>query len=462
MKKDFFQTIADFCSKILLKLFGYELSDEKKNSLVQFIKFGFVGASNTIISYVIYFVLVKLSVYYLIASVIGFVASVINSFFWNNKYVFKKGKNESRSLVSSFIKTFIAYAWTGLFLSNILLYIWVDIMGINKIIAPVITLLITIPLNFAINKFWAFKTKKHPCSAIVTGCTGSVGVALIEKLVSEGVTVYAVLNPDSDRNSNVPDSEKVKRIFCDISSYSALPSLINEKCDAFFHLAWAGTFGSGRNDVALQQKNIEYSLDAVNAAKELGCSVFIGVGSQAEYGRVNEKLSDKTPTNPENEYGKAKLVAGERTRELCRTLGIRHEWVRLLSVFGPFDNKDSLIYSSVSALKNGVSPQYTKGEQIWNLLWSGDAANAIYLTALKGSDGEIYVVGSGEEKPLKEYIKKIHSVVAPDIPPVFGEREYAENQVTYLCANTNKIKGIGFSSETPFEEAIKRMASEIK
>ena len=39
--------------------------------------------------------------------------------------------------------------------------------------------------------------------AIVTGCTGSVGVALIEKLVKKGYTVYAVLNPESKRNTNV-------------------------------------------------------------------------------------------------------------------------------------------------------------------------------------------------------------------------------------------------------------------
>ncbi|MCR4563214.1 MAG: NAD-dependent epimerase/dehydratase family protein [Clostridiales bacterium] len=301
-----------------------------------------------------------------------------------------------------------------------------------------------------------------PC-AVVTGCTGSVGVSLINKLVDEGYTVYAVLNPASARNSNVPENEKVKKIFCGIDEYQKLPNLIDEKCSMFFHLAWAGTFGEGRNDVALQQKNIEYSLDAVKAAKALGCEVFVGVGSQAEYGRVNVKLTDSTPANPENEYGKAKLIASQRTKELCNELGIRHEWTRLLSVYGPFDHEKSLVYSAISQLKSGICPEYTPAEQIWDLLYCSDAANAIYLVAKEGKPNETYVIGSGEEKPLKEYIETIHRVVNPDIEPLFGKREYGDNQVMYLCADIKKLENdTSYKQEIPFEEGIKRMAKEIK
>ncbi|MBO4338349.1 MAG: NAD-dependent epimerase/dehydratase family protein [Clostridia bacterium] len=301
-----------------------------------------------------------------------------------------------------------------------------------------------------------------PC-AIVTGCTGSVGVSLINKLVCEGYTVFAVLNPESKRNSNVPENEKVKKIFCGIDEYQKLPEMINEKCSVFFHLAWAGTFGEGRNDVALQQKNIEYSLDAVKAAKALGCEVFVGVGSQAEYGRVDCKLTDFTPANPENEYGKAKLIASQRTKELCNELGIHHEWTRLLSVYGPFDHEKSLVYSAISQLKSGICPEYTPAEQIWDLLYCSDAANAIYLVAKEGKPNETYVIGSGEEKPLKEYIETIHRVVNPDIKPVFGQRKYGENQVMYLCADIKKLENdTSYKQEIPFEEGIKRMAKEIK
>lgn len=127
------------------------------DSIVQFIKFCAVGFSNTIISYLVYIVLYFMGLNYVISNIIGFLAGVINAFYWNNRYVFRKAETEERNIIVSFLRTFIAYAGTGLFLSNILLILWVEILNISKIIAPVINLLITIPLNFFLNKFWAFK-----------------------------------------------------------------------------------------------------------------------------------------------------------------------------------------------------------------------------------------------------------------------------------------------------------------
>jgi putative flippase GtrA len=127
---------------------------------LQFIKFGIVGLSNTAISYGIYAGLVYFSVYYITANVIAFVVSVFNSFFWNNKYVFTKNKDAKRSMGKVIAKTFIAYGFTGLVLANILLYLSVNIAGISKYIAPLFVLTVTVPLNFVLNKFWAFKNSK--------------------------------------------------------------------------------------------------------------------------------------------------------------------------------------------------------------------------------------------------------------------------------------------------------------
>ncbi|MCI9477600.1 MAG: GtrA family protein [Lachnospiraceae bacterium] len=128
-------------------------------AFIQFVKFGIVGLSNTLISYVVYLAGVRLGMHYLLASVLGFVISVLNSFYWNNKYVFQKG-DEERNLWLTLIKTFLAYASTGLILANILLYIWVDVLGISEYLGPIINLVITVPLNFVINKLWAFRTKR--------------------------------------------------------------------------------------------------------------------------------------------------------------------------------------------------------------------------------------------------------------------------------------------------------------
>ena len=119
----------------------------------QFIKFGIVGLSNTFISLAIYYILIYFKVYYIVANSAGFVLSVLNAYYWNNKFVFKKS-SEGNS--KPMIKTFMSYGTTFI-LSNIILGILVGNLNISKVIAPFIVLIITIPLNFMLNKFWTFK-----------------------------------------------------------------------------------------------------------------------------------------------------------------------------------------------------------------------------------------------------------------------------------------------------------------
>ena len=127
-----------------------------KKLIIQFFKFGMVGVSNTLISYIVYVIGINLGLHYLVASVLGFVISVINAFYWNNRYVFKD-KEGKRSLWRAFVKTFLSYAGTGLILNNLLLIVEVDLLQWPEWIGPLVNLVITIPLNFLLNKLWAFR-----------------------------------------------------------------------------------------------------------------------------------------------------------------------------------------------------------------------------------------------------------------------------------------------------------------
>ena len=129
--------------------------------LIQFIKFGIVGFFNTLIFYTIYFILVYFGLHYLIASTSAFFISVFSSFFLNNKYVFKNNDEQKRNIIHSLIKTYISYAFSGLVLQNLLLFLFIDILHISKYFAPFLCLLITVPLNFILIKFWAFQPEKH-------------------------------------------------------------------------------------------------------------------------------------------------------------------------------------------------------------------------------------------------------------------------------------------------------------
>ena len=240
--------------------------------------------------------------------------------------------------------------------------------------------------------------------AIITGPTGSIGIALINKLIDEGIKVIAVVRPGSKRADRIPESDMVTKVECDLCNLDKLSDIIDGKADVFYHFGWDGTFGNSRNNMYGQNLNVKYALDAVKAAKATGCHTFVGAGSQAEYGRFEGKLNAKVPTFPENGYGMAKLCAGQMTRGLCEQLGLKHIWTRILSIYGAYDGDNTMVMSTIYKLLNGETPACTKGEQMWDYLYSKDAGLAMYLLGKKGVNGKIYCIGSGQVRPLKDYI----------------------------------------------------------
>jgi putative flippase GtrA len=157
------QKLTEFVARGL-RLFRIDVKNETVQMYVQFIKFGVVGVSNTVISYllnILTLLLLKpynLSWDYIAGNLVAFVLSVLWSFYWNNKFVFSVNKGQSRNVWHALLKTYLAYCFTGIVLNNIMSTIWIKKLGISKLIAPILNLIISIPINFLINKFWAFKS----------------------------------------------------------------------------------------------------------------------------------------------------------------------------------------------------------------------------------------------------------------------------------------------------------------
>ena len=300
-------------------------------------------------------------------------------------------------------------------------------------------------------------------TAVITGATGMIGTALAQCLCDKGITVAACVRPGSEKAARLLESDKLYKLAVDLDdlgeeeTFDKLSRAIG-RADAFFHLGWAGTFGETRDNMFLQNQNIRCVLDAVRLAKRLGCQVFVGAGSQAEYGRVTEgvRLAADTPAFPENGYGIAKLAAGQMSRIYCRELGICHIWMRILSIYGPWDTEKTMVMSAIHTLLKGDTPAFSKGEQLWDYLYVKDAARALYLASVSGKDGSIYPLGSGQVNQLKSYIMQIRDAVEPSAKVKIGELSYYPGQVMYLCADISELtKDTGFLPEYTFEEGIR-------
>lgn len=299
----------------------------------------------------------------------------------------------------------------------------------------------------------------------VTGPTGAIGIALVQECIKRQIEVYAICRPGSARVKRIPENDLVHIVECSLEDMEQMDTAGIPSCDVFYHFGWAATIGDARNDTRLQTNNIRYTIDAVNLAKRLGCEAFIGSGSQAEYGRVEGKLSAQTPVFPENGYGIAKLCAGQMSRIECEKLGMRHVWTRILSVYGPCDSDKTMITTTIKKLFAGERPALTAGEQQWDYLYSADAARAMLAIGEKGQSGKVYCVGGGKARPLKEYMTEMRDQIDPSAELGLGEIPYGSKQVMYLCADISELtKDTGFQPETDFSagiaETIRWMRSE--
>lgn len=291
---------------------------------------------------------------------------------------------------------------------------------------------------------------------IITGPTGAVGVSLIQELIAHNIEVTAICRPASKRLGSIPKHPLVRIVECGVDQLLTLKDQLDHDYDAFYHFAWDGTYGDSRQDLYRQANNILYTLDAVHLAHAAGCSVFVGAGSQSEFGHVEGVLHPDMSCAPDNGYGIAKLDAGRMSRLECRKLGIRHEWCRIVSLYGPFDGQYTMVMSGIYKMLRGERPQYTKGDQIWDYIYSKDAARAFRLVAEKGKDGSIYCFGTGKPRLLKDYILAIRDAVNPELEVGLGELPYYPNQVMHLEADiSNLTEDTGFVPRYSFEEGIR-------
>ena len=122
-------------------------------TLVQFMKFGMVGVINTLASLVIYYILIYMKVNYMVATVAGYIISSVVGYLLNRRWVFHA---HNTKLSSSVIKYYLVYG-TSLLINMGCMYFWVDVLQLSQIIAPILTLCITVPYNYLPSKFWTFK-----------------------------------------------------------------------------------------------------------------------------------------------------------------------------------------------------------------------------------------------------------------------------------------------------------------
>lgn len=292
---------------------------------------------------------------------------------------------------------------------------------------------------------------------VVTGATSFIGVHIIKEYLKNNCEVIAVVRPNSKNLYRLPENNLLTIVEIDMENIEELiEKFENNKIDVFYHLAWEGVRVPYRDDAILQNENYICAVKAMKAAKGLGCDIFIGSGSQAEYGKCIGKIDENYPTAPVTEYGKAKLKTYEKLKILAKENNIKFIWVRVFSVYGIYDYQGTLVMSALEKMKINESIPLTQCLQNWDFIHVEDAAQAMYLLAKAPCSDGVYNLASGESRQLKEFVIAMKRICNSQSKLEFGEVPYNSEGIVSFQPIVDKLKqNLGWSCKVSFEEGIK-------
>ncbi len=117
----------------------------------EFIKYAISGTINTLITLIVYNILIQIGVNYMISNGIAYFLGIVNGFVLDKIWVFKSNKN----VVILFSK-FIIVNIISLFFNSTLLFILVNNIGLDNILSQLISTISTGMFNYIMNRVWTF------------------------------------------------------------------------------------------------------------------------------------------------------------------------------------------------------------------------------------------------------------------------------------------------------------------
>jgi nucleoside-diphosphate-sugar epimerase len=296
---------------------------------------------------------------------------------------------------------------------------------------------------------------------LITGAGGFVGAAIAKAAVAAGNEVVAVIRNSAARLAPIASSISIERI--DLADAQKVAKLIGSvKPDIVVHSAWEGVGGPLRSD-DIQFENIRTTVALADAAIAAGTRKFVGIGSQAEYGRYDRRITESDLPQPTMLYGAAKLAANHLVAQRCSEAGIAFAWLRLFSVYGPGDNPNWLIPSSAASLVRGKRPKCTKGTQKWDYLHIDDVASGVIAAASNDQANGVFNLSSGDAVSVRTIIEMIRDIAAPGLDLTFGEIPFGPDQIMHLEGDNSRLRdATGWSPRVPLGEGLQQVVDELK
>lgn len=283
---------------------------------------------------------------------------------------------------------------------------------------------------------------------IVTGAAGFIGSHLSERLVEKGDEVVGIdsFNDFYSREikenniKNLVNNRQFSLIKGDINKIDF--SSIIKKTEAVFHLAaQAGVRSSwGENFTGYTRDNINATQKLLEESKKAGLNKFIYASSSSVYGDCPElPMKESSPCLPYSPYGVTKLAAENLCLLYYENYGLPCVSLRFFTVYGPRQRPDMAFHKFFKAalLKQPIKI-YGDGNQTRDFTFISDIVEANIAAFHKGKPGEIYNVGGGERKTLKQVLKAIEKVTGKTLNICYESKQ--KGDVSHTLASIEKAR----------------------
>lgn len=293
--------------------------------------------------------------------------------------------------------------------------------------------------------------------ALFTGLTGFIGSNICRELIKRGFKIYGL------RRSN-SSFEKIKDVYksitwINIQNNAWEDELNGEKIDVLIHSAWEGVSIDLRDNWEIQLKNFDFSRLVYKVAANHGASRIISLGSQAEYGRYSEIVSENLVPMPIDAYGAIKLLTLNYLQSFAQKVNIEWYWIRVFSVFGHDENDNWLVPHVIKKLRKKERIELTGCKQVYDYLHIDDFVNNFIRILISRSDNSgIYNLCSGKGVEIKNLLIQIAGHF-PDSQSLldFDKIPYRDNQNMFIVGNSDKFESVfGKMSKEDFNKSIEK------
>jgi dTDP-glucose 4,6-dehydratase len=298
---------------------------------------------------------------------------------------------------------------------------------------------------------------------LITGGAGFIGSEFVRQAVNRDYTVTVI-----DKLSYAGDRERLKAaeqniVFhkIDIADREAVERVFeSEKPDIIAH--WAAESHVDRSIAdpsPFIDSNIKGTLVLLDAARHFGIRKFINISTDEVYGdlRGEGQFHETTPLNPSSPYSVSKASADMLGRAYHRTYGVPVITVRPSNNYGPWQYPEKLIPVVIwKALHNERVPVYAKGENVREWLFVADCVEAVFEILQNGIPGEIFNVGSGEEKRNIDVVKIILQILGKPEELIEFVRDRLGHDFRYSLSSKKIRTELGWKARIPFAEGIEK------